>query len=165
MGRRKGIHTTEFSDRRCAPAAHVHFGGVAWVTAILHGVSPAVIALIIHCCRHLAMAEWQRVPRRRSRRHAEPWAGSYRVHLRGLPRYRLLGITSVDNRNFLSIASSDLGRRADPLAASRQPKWPRLRHGAYARAIDMIVGACVPPGRIAHCTYSRRRSRGLVPLE
>ena len=40
-----------------------------------------------------------------------------------------------------------------------------LVKGAYALAIDMIVGACVPPDRIAHCTYSRQRSRGLVPLE
>jgi hypothetical protein len=41
--------------------------------------------------------------------------------------------------------------------------------GAYAPAINTIVGACVPPGqiarRLAHCTYSRRRSRGLVALE
>jgi hypothetical protein len=37
--------------------------------------------------------------------------------------------------------------------------------GAYAPAIGTIVGACMPPGQTAHCTYSRRRSRALVPLE
>jgi hypothetical protein len=37
------------------------------------------------------------------------------------------------------------------------------------RSARSIVGACVPPGqiarRLAHCTYSRRRSRGLAPLK
>jgi chromate transporter len=35
-------------------AAYVHFGGLAWVTAFFCGVSPAVIALIVHCCCRLA---------------------------------------------------------------------------------------------------------------
>jgi chromate transporter len=35
-------------------AAYVHFGGLAWVSGILYGVSPAVITLIVHCCYRLA---------------------------------------------------------------------------------------------------------------
>jgi chromate transporter len=42
-------------------AAYVHFGGLSWVTAIFYGVSPAVIALIVHSCYRLAklgMEDW-----------------------------------------------------------------------------------------------------------
>src|SRR5438445_11400830 len=42
-------------------ALYVHFGGLPWVTAIFYGVSPAVIALILHSCYRLAqlgMADW-----------------------------------------------------------------------------------------------------------
>src|SRR3989442_8094386 len=35
-------------------ALYVHFGGLSWVTAIFYGVSPAVIALILHSCYRLA---------------------------------------------------------------------------------------------------------------
>ena len=35
-------------------ALYVHFGGLGWMTAIFYGVSPAVIALIIHSCYRLA---------------------------------------------------------------------------------------------------------------
>ncbi|MBI3826656.1 MAG: chromate efflux transporter [Candidatus Rokubacteria bacterium] len=35
-------------------ALYVHFGGLPWVTAIFYGVSPAVIALILHSCWRLA---------------------------------------------------------------------------------------------------------------
>jgi chromate transporter len=35
-------------------AAYVHFGCLAWATAIFYGVSPAVIALIGYCCYRLA---------------------------------------------------------------------------------------------------------------
>jgi chromate transporter len=35
-------------------ALYVHFGGLPWVTAIFYGVSPAVIALILHSCYRLA---------------------------------------------------------------------------------------------------------------
>jgi chromate transporter len=34
-------------------ALYVHFGGLAWMTAIFYGVSPAVIALILHSCWRL----------------------------------------------------------------------------------------------------------------
>ena len=34
-------------------AAYVHFGGLSWMTAIFYGVSPAVIALIVHSCWRL----------------------------------------------------------------------------------------------------------------
>ena|SRR5579871_1217250 len=34
-------------------AAYVHFGGLSWMTAIFYGVSPAVIALILHSCWRL----------------------------------------------------------------------------------------------------------------
>ncbi len=42
-------------------AVYVHFGGLGWMTAIFYGVSPAVIALIIHSCWRLAklgMEDW-----------------------------------------------------------------------------------------------------------
>jgi chromate transporter len=42
-------------------ALYVHFGGLPWVTAIFYGVSPAVIALILHSCSRLAklgMDDW-----------------------------------------------------------------------------------------------------------
>jgi chromate transporter len=35
-------------------ALYVHFGGLPWMTAIFYGVSPAVIALILHSCYRLA---------------------------------------------------------------------------------------------------------------
>ena len=34
-------------------ALYVHFGGLTWMTAIFYGVSPAVIALILHSCWRL----------------------------------------------------------------------------------------------------------------
>src|SRR4029077_17649455 len=42
-------------------ALYVHFGGLGWMTAIFYGVSPAVIALILHSCYRLAklgMEDW-----------------------------------------------------------------------------------------------------------
>src|SRR6266481_6255319 len=42
-------------------ALYVHFGGLPLVTAIFYGVSPAVIALILHSCYRLAklgMEDW-----------------------------------------------------------------------------------------------------------
>ena len=42
-------------------AAYVHFGGLSWMTAIFYGVSPAVIALIVHSCWRLGkmgMEDW-----------------------------------------------------------------------------------------------------------
>ena len=42
-------------------ALYVHFGGLSWMTAIFYGVSPAVIALIVHSCYRLAklgMEDW-----------------------------------------------------------------------------------------------------------
>src|SRR6266851_2626147 len=42
-------------------ALYVHFGGLSLVTAIFYGVSPAVIALILHSCYRLAklgMEDW-----------------------------------------------------------------------------------------------------------
>src|SRR5437870_10525244 len=42
-------------------ALSVHFGGLPWVTAIFYGVSPAVIALILHSCYRLTklgMKDW-----------------------------------------------------------------------------------------------------------
>jgi chromate transporter len=42
-------------------ALYVHFGGLSWITAIFYGVSPAVIALIVHSCWRLTkigMADW-----------------------------------------------------------------------------------------------------------
>jgi chromate transporter len=35
-------------------ALYVHFGGLSWMTAIFYGISPAVIALILHSCWRLA---------------------------------------------------------------------------------------------------------------
>jgi chromate transporter len=40
---------------------YVHFGGLSWMTTIFYGVSPAVIALILHSCWRLAklgMEDW-----------------------------------------------------------------------------------------------------------
>jgi len=42
-------------------ALYVHFGGLSWMTALFYGVSPAVIALILHSCWRLAklgMEDW-----------------------------------------------------------------------------------------------------------
>src|SRR5579859_6591126 len=42
-------------------ALYVHFGGLGWMNAIFYGVSPAVIALILHSCYRLAklgMEDW-----------------------------------------------------------------------------------------------------------
>ena len=42
-------------------ALYVYFGGLSWMTAIFYGVSPAVIALILHSCYRLAklgMEDW-----------------------------------------------------------------------------------------------------------
>jgi chromate transporter len=42
-------------------ALYVHFGGLSWMTALFYGVSPAVIALILHSCYWLAklgMEDW-----------------------------------------------------------------------------------------------------------
>src|SRR5215471_7094976 len=42
-------------------ALYVHFGGLGWMTAVFYGVSPAVIALILHSCWRLAklgMEDW-----------------------------------------------------------------------------------------------------------
>jgi len=42
-------------------ALYVHFGGLSWMTAVFYGVSPAVIALILHSCYRLAklgMEDW-----------------------------------------------------------------------------------------------------------
>src|SRR3974390_1682504 len=42
-------------------ALYVHFGGLRFITAIFYGVSPAVIALILHSCYRLAklgMEDW-----------------------------------------------------------------------------------------------------------
>jgi chromate transporter len=42
-------------------ALYVHFGELSWMTAIFYGVSPAVIALILHSCWRLAklgMEDW-----------------------------------------------------------------------------------------------------------
>jgi chromate transporter len=42
-------------------ALYVRFGGLSWMTAIFYGVSPAVIALILHSCYRLArlgMEDW-----------------------------------------------------------------------------------------------------------
>ena len=35
-------------------ALYVHFGGLSWMTAVFYGVSPVVIALILHSCWRLA---------------------------------------------------------------------------------------------------------------
>jgi chromate transporter len=42
-------------------ALYVHFGGLSWMTAVFYGVSPAVIALIVHSCWRLSklgMKDW-----------------------------------------------------------------------------------------------------------
>lgn len=42
-------------------ALYVHVGGLSWMTAVFYGVSPAIIALILHSCWRLAklgMEDW-----------------------------------------------------------------------------------------------------------
>src|SRR5260221_9154882 len=42
-------------------AVYVHFGGLSWMTAVFYGVSPVVIALILHSCWRLSklgMEHW-----------------------------------------------------------------------------------------------------------
>src|SRR6202790_1658942 len=42
-------------------ALYVHFGGLPWMTAVFYGVSPAVIAMILHSCwrlTKLGMDDW-----------------------------------------------------------------------------------------------------------
>jgi chromate transporter len=42
-------------------ALYLHFGGLSWMTALFYGVSPAIIALIVHSCYRLArlgMEDW-----------------------------------------------------------------------------------------------------------
>lgn len=42
-------------------ALYVHFGGLSWMTAVFYGVSPVVIALILHSCwrlSRLGMEHW-----------------------------------------------------------------------------------------------------------
>jgi chromate transport protein ChrA len=42
-------------------ALYVHFGGLSWMTAVFYGVSPTVIALILHSCWRLSklgMEDW-----------------------------------------------------------------------------------------------------------
>src|SRR5690348_14251578 len=42
-------------------ALYVHFGGLSWMTAVFYGVSPVVIALILHSCWRLSklgMEHW-----------------------------------------------------------------------------------------------------------
>jgi len=56
-----GLHPAEFSNCRGLGALYVHFGALQPVTAIFYGVSPVVIALILHSCYRLAklgMEDW-----------------------------------------------------------------------------------------------------------
>src|SRR5215469_3366424 len=60
MGRGLGLYPAEFPDRRCARRALRAFWR-AVLTAVFYGVSPAVIALILHSCYRLAklgMEDW-----------------------------------------------------------------------------------------------------------
>ena len=61
MGRRLGFHPAELRDRGGLGALYVYLGDLKPVTAIFYGVSPAVIALILHSCWRLAklgMEDW-----------------------------------------------------------------------------------------------------------
>src|ERR1041385_5062915 len=50
-------------------ALYVHFGGLSWMTAIFYGVSPAVIALILHSCWRLAKRSEEHTSELQSRLH------------------------------------------------------------------------------------------------
>ena len=54
VGRRLGLHPAELRHRRGARRAVRAFRRTQPVTAIFYGVSPAVIALILHSCYRLA---------------------------------------------------------------------------------------------------------------
>lgn len=62
MGRRLGVHPADFFLTVAGLGAlYVHFGALQPVTAIFYGVSPVVIALILHSCYRLAklgMEDW-----------------------------------------------------------------------------------------------------------
>jgi chromate transport protein ChrA len=54
MGGRVAFILPNFLIVAALGALYVHFGGLKPVTAIFYGVSPAVIALILHSCYRLA---------------------------------------------------------------------------------------------------------------
>ncbi len=61
MGRRLAFILPNFLIVAVLAALYVHFGGLSWMTAIFYGVSPAVIALILHSCWRLSklgMEDW-----------------------------------------------------------------------------------------------------------
>jgi chromate transporter len=61
MGRRLGFYSAQLLIVAVLGALYVHFGELSWMTAVFYGVSPAVIALILHSCWRLAklgMEDW-----------------------------------------------------------------------------------------------------------
>jgi chromate transporter len=61
VGRRLGVHPTNFIIVSALGALYVRLSGLPVLTAIFYGVSPAVIALIVHSCYRLAklgMEDW-----------------------------------------------------------------------------------------------------------
>jgi Chromate transporter len=98
-------------------ALYVHLGDLKPVTAVFYGVSPAVIALILHSCYRLAklgMEDWIQ------------WAvaavrpcGHHR-DLRRLSRSGLLGLARLDGRDILSLLHLDPHRRSDAGASPRK---------------------------------------------
>jgi integral membrane sensor domain MASE1 len=72
-------------------------------------------------------------------------------HLRGLPRPRLLGITSIDNRDFLAFVYSDPGRVPILLRHRADPNVQGVVKGPYTAAIiGAILGVLLGKIAIAH---------------
>src|SRR5437870_47975 len=148
-------------------ALYVHFGGLPWVTAIFYGVSPAVIALILHSCYRLTklgMKDWLE------------WvlaAAAFAITVAVQAEVALVfigcGIVGVIYYGFLVRARAGVSTMRSVLlgvplvAAGAAPatagailvRYRTNTHvqgfikGAYAAAIGTILGACVLLGKIA----------------
>src|SRR5438445_213276 len=144
-------------------ALYVHFGGLPWVTAIFYGVSPAVIALILHSCYRLTklgMKDWLE------------WvlaAAAFAITVAVQAEVALVfigcGIVGVIYYGFLLegfwgslVSTIGIFLPSFLLVLIVAPILVRYRtnthvqgfiKGAYAAAIGTILGACVLLGKIA----------------
>src|SRR5207249_1156044 len=134
-------------------ALYVHFGGLPLVTAIFYGVSPTVIALILHSCYRLArlgMEDWLQ------------WsiaAASFAVTV-ALQTEVALVFVGYLVAGFWGAVVSTIGIFLPSFLLVLIVAPILVRHrananvqgfvkGAYAAAIGTILGACVLLGRIA----------------
>src|SRR3989475_280723 len=135
-------------------ALYVHFGGLPWVTAIFYGVSPAVIALILHSCYRLTklgMTDWLE------------WALAaaafvITVAVRAEVALVFIACGIVGVLYYGSLFRVRASTSTTPSLLVGVPLLVRYRtnqtvqgfiRGAYAAAIGTILGACVLLARIA----------------